>query len=123
MQSVKVRREDLLEKLTANREEHAKEAAEAKENYREAVVKRLSEMLKQAKSGGKLETNVSLPSPQDNTRDYDNAIAMVQMSAEDIIELSAIEFRQYVLDQWAWRDSALLANSLYSGAAASKLAR
>lgn len=123
MQSVKVHRKELLAKLKTNREEHAKEAAEAKANYRAAVARRLSEMLKAAKSDQPLETSVNLPAPHDHTQEYDNAITMVEMSADEVIELTAHDFRQYVLDQWTWRDSSLMANALYSGSAASKLGR
>jgi hypothetical protein len=46
---------------------------------------------------------VSLPFPEDHTKDYDHIIAMVEMSVDDLFELNQNDFARYVLDDWEWK--------------------
>ncbi|HXM03797.1 MAG TPA: hypothetical protein VN939_14390 [Chthoniobacterales bacterium] len=44
-----------------------------------------------------------MPEPVDHTADYDRVISMLEMSAQDLVQVSAEQFDQYVLDNWRWR--------------------
>jgi hypothetical protein len=115
MQSVKIKRSELLEKIKANRAAHVKDYDEAMVGYRQTVFKKLEEALAEIKSGGKIITRLDLVAPVTQAEDYDRAIAMLEMSVDDVIELSAHEFDNYVLDNWSWKNIALTANAMYKG--------
>lgn len=114
MNTVKVEKSKLLEVVRANRENHKKIFTEAQENYRTAVIAELDRMLAEAKSGARIRRAVSLVEPIDQTREYDSAIRMLEMSTDDVIELTTSQFNNLVLDDWSWRHQFLASNRLYS---------
>lgn len=102
MNTVKVKREDLLTKVRANREAHRKLFLQAQANYRKFVIAELDRMLDDAKTGRQIRRSIDLVQPQDHTSDYDRPIIMLEMSVDDTIILDATEFDQYVRDVWNW---------------------
>lgn len=112
LQSVRIRRKDLLEKLEYNRDGHRAVFEEAIEGYHQAVIKALQDALRDAKAGKKYRPEIFLPEPADHTSDYDRAIAMLKMSLDEELVLSNVEFAQYALDDWGWkRDFIATANT------------
>lgn len=105
MNTVVVKRDELLEKVTENRNNHRAIFEEAQTKYREFVIGELDSMLADAKAGRKVRRSVSLPEPEDHTRDYDRVIMMLKMSVDDEIELMNQEFENYVMDNWGWNAS------------------
>jgi hypothetical protein len=114
MHSVKVKRSELLEKIKKNREGHRDLFLKAQEGYRLDVIAELEQHLKDARERKKISRALSLPEPQDHTDDYDSVIAMLEMSVEEVIELDAGSFQQYVLDKWAWKRAADVTNIGYA---------
>jgi hypothetical protein len=102
MQTVKVKRLDLLNKLRENRQEHRGVFERAQVKFREAVIERLDAMLADARAGKKVQQSVGLTAPSDHTSEYDRAIAMLEMSVEEEITLTSHDFECYVMDRWAW---------------------
>lgn len=102
MQNVKVGRAELLDKVQTNRAEHRATFLKAQGKFREAVITRLDAMLADARDGKKVSQYVGLEAPRDHTRDYDRVIAMLEMSKDETITLSASEFESYVMDRWQW---------------------
>jgi len=49
----------------------------------------------------------------DQTRDYDRAIAMLEMSVEGEITVSEADFRTFVMDDWNWRSQFKHSNMAY----------
>lgn len=45
-----------------------------------------------------------LDRPTSHAKDYEVSISMLEWSTEDIVVLDDDEFRNYVLDQWTWKD-------------------
>lgn len=62
---------------------------------------------------------IDLRYPESHTAEYNRAIRSVELNVYDKIELSESEFNQYVMNDWSWKNSFILSNSLYvlSGAA------
>lgn len=118
METVKVKKSELLAKLRHNRSEHREIFEEASEAFRQEVIRVLDERLADAKSGKRIRLRIDLTQPMDQTNEYDQAIAMCEMSVDDVIELSYENFRNYVLDRWHWRDQFIAANATYSAKAA-----
>jgi hypothetical protein len=117
MNYVKVHKAELLEKVKHNREAHRDLFLKAQEGYRIAVIEELDRMLADAKAGKPIRRAISLPEPVDHTSDYNRVTAMLEMSAEDIVQLSADQFDQYVLDNWNWRKFALETNQYLAASA------
>jgi hypothetical protein len=114
METVKVRRNELLEKLSVNRDNHRTLFLEAQQGYRELVIQELDRSLRDAREGREIRTFIRMEAPQDHTGDYDTVIAMLNMSVDDTVELSSQEFRCFVQDQWQWAHAALVTNSAYA---------
>ena len=121
MNSIKVKKSELLDVLKKNRGNHRIIFLEASEGYRAAAIEELDKMLADAKAGRKIRRSLTLVEPQDQTRDYDRAIRMLEMSTDDVIELEEHDFAQYVLDDWSWKRQFLLSNSTYSPTATSMI--
>jgi hypothetical protein len=103
MRSVKIDCKKLLDIVKKNRENHRKTFLEALDGYREAVVAELEKMLDEAKRGRRIRRGIELVEPMDQTKDYDRVIKMLEMSEDQVVELTSQEFAQYVQDDWHWK--------------------
>jgi hypothetical protein len=102
MNTVKVKREELLNKVRSNRDAHRTLFLKAQEGYRKLNIEELDRMLAEAKAGRKISRSINLAEPVDHTSDYGRVIMMLEMSVDDTIVLDANGFDQYVRDRWAW---------------------
>lgn len=116
MQTVKIKRVELLQKVQENLEKHNKILADARDGYRRIVQEVLESVLNAVKEGKTIDLAPikSIDEPQDQSESYKTAIEMLRMGAEDLVELSQSEFKQYVLNKWSWRASFLGTNMKYS---------
>lgn len=106
--SVNVKRVDLLEKLKINRDKHATDYVLAYEGYKIEVEKLLEAEIAKVVNGTfdyskGLELNEDPPT--NYTSEYDNVIAMMEMSVDETINLDSSSFQQYVLDNWSWKQT------------------
>jgi hypothetical protein len=116
MNAIKVEKAKLLVKLGQNLASHKKTFDEAMEGYHEKVQAWLEERLTSAKKGRLPDMLFNLPHPIDQTKDYRRAIAMLEMSVDDVIELDEHDFQCYVQDEWSWSRQTATTNSLYTKA-------
>ena len=125
MRDLNVNKAKLLETLKVNREKHIKEYRKTIEGWREQALKEIGRLGKRLK---KVDiTNVetlqeddfpnlwidSQDRPQCHVRDYDRAIAMLKMSIDETISISASDFDRYVSDEWEWKKEFQMSNSKY----------
>ncbi len=122
MNAIKVSKAALLETLRKNRDKHRQIFLEAQAGYRTAVIAELDNMLAEAKAGKKIRRSVTLTEPMDQTKDYDRAIAMLEMSVEAEVSLEEHDFQQYVLDEWTWKRQWSTSNRLYSKSLSDEIA-
>lgn len=118
MQTLEFDRDTVISRLTANRDAHRQIFEEAIAGYREAVIRELDRSLADARSGRKIRTYIELVEPVDRTGDYDAIIDMLESTTETVIQLSPTEFRQYMRDEWSWREQFIVSNAQYSQTAA-----
>lgn len=104
LDTVLVKRNEVLDKLRENRDIHAEQYVQARAGWEQAVVDGLKDALAKAESKTEFVTSLDLPQPTDHTSDYDSTIAMLSMSQDDLLELGASEFNQYVMDNWRWKE-------------------
>lgn len=114
MKTVKINRERLLAQLKLNRETHIAEYKEAHELYLAEAVEGLKKMLKDAKAG-KVQHHLHLEIPQSYEASYDRAIAMLEWSTDETVELDHSEFESYVRDNWNWKQNFTALAASYKG--------
>lgn len=125
MRRVNIEKNKLLEKVKENLEKHIKEYNEAVEDYIAVVqeicvenVKTAKRNLKVSKEMNGVNGDFNLPkmfpsTPVSYENEYNRAIAMLEMSADEIIELESEVFNQLVLDEWEWKRNFEMTNTLY----------
>lgn len=118
MGTVTVKKDELLEIVRKNREAHRKIFLEAVDGFRAKAVEMLEQRLTDAKAGRRINIRISLPTPVDQTREYDRAIKMLEMSVDGQVQLTQTEFAQYVMDDWSWKKQFSATNKMYSVTAA-----
>lgn len=117
MEDITVNRSSLLVKLRANRETHHDIYLEAKAGYKTAAIAEMNSMIADAEDDKEIKRTLTLVAPMDQTKDYDRAIAMLEMSVDETIKLSEYDFSCYVLDEWRWKGQWSISNSPYSAKA------
>src|SRR5882757_5209361 len=106
-----VDKERLLAALEQNRAAHGATYEKAKAGYLKVTKQKLSDLLDRVVEG-ELVGQVWLDAPpEDHTGDYDDVISMMQWAQNDSIELTQGQFKQYIQDQWGWKDSWLTSNT------------
>lgn len=114
MNEVRIKKTELLEILKENREAHRSIFEDALIGYRKEAIRLLDKALKDAKEGRKINTWIQLQEPVDQTKDYDRAIKMIEMSVDENTEVSERDFQCYVLDDWQWKQQFLATNAMYT---------
>ena len=118
---LKYPKDQLLEKLKANREKHAADFKVAMKEYyqaTQAACKQVLDMLESGKEINHATVLKNLTRPVDQTKHYDRIIEMLSFTSEDQIELSQEVFTQIVMDEWDWKsgyEATKLSNSSYLG--------
>lgn len=103
MQKVKVNKNMLILTLKKNKEEHEENFLRAEQGYRKKVIEKLEELLLEAKAGGKICTKIDLAAPFNHIADYERVLRMLEMSVDDDIEITSMDFEQYIMDNWQWK--------------------
>lgn len=117
-QNITVSKTDLLDKLRANRDEHASDYAEGIAEYQRQAAEKLralADKIAEDPDANLYEVAQELPKPENHTDDYDTAIQMLEWHQGDSIELGVDDFQHYVLDQWRWKQAFAASMSNYSG--------
>lgn len=109
----------LIEKLKTNRIAHSKIVAEARAGYVKRATEALADKMQQLKEGKIASLFFALKVPVDNTPVYDMTISMLEMHTGEELMLNGVQYRNFVLDKWDWKDEFLATNSRYSVTAAS----
>lgn len=113
MQSVKVDKVELLNILKANRSTHFVAFQKAFEGYRQECIRILEKNLESLRTNKNVVVHFYEQAPQDQTKNYDIVIKMLEMSVDSEVELSIQEFQNYVNDEWNWKQAWTTSNSKY----------
>lgn len=114
MEKVTVDKDELLTALQENREGHREIFEQALEGYRTRAIEILQGHINDIERGAVERVQVSLPRPEDHTKDYDRAIRMVEMSVDNEITLDEMDFQRYVLDDWNWKREFVATSAMYT---------
>src|SRR6185312_5027345 len=102
--TIRVDKARLLAALEENKAAHSATYEKAKAGYIKVTRQSLEDMLQRVVSGELLPRVFLDAPPDDHTDDYDDVIAMIQWSQDDNIELTQGQFKQYIQDDWGWKD-------------------
>lgn len=105
METIKVKKSELLEILTANRKKHKAQYKESIRAYRVKAVDLFNIELQKAIAGKQFDIYFDLQKPSCHEKDYNLSIQMLAMSVDETIELTISEFNQLVNDEWNWKSS------------------
>ena len=108
--TIKVNKQQLIDKIKENRENHIKEFEKAKVAYREEALKQLTEQIKKVEEGA-LDAKLNLITPIDNSTNYDKIVEMFEWEVEEIVELEQSEFLEYVQDETEFARQAKFSNT------------
>lgn len=100
---VRVQKDALLKQLKENLEKHKVEFASALKGWKIEVIEEMERNFVAARGGKGFELHIEAEKPHDHSEDYDHVISLLTASMDDVIILSADEFRQYHDDQWHWK--------------------
>lgn len=118
MENIKVSKQELLTIVKENRKKHKEEYLESIKAYRAKAADLLTQELQKIVTGGKFQTRFDLSKPESHEKEYDLAIKMLEMSVDDVIQISQGEFDQLVNDEWSWKynfQNSYTSNSAYFG--------
>lgn len=116
MNAIKMNRAGLLDIVRANKLKHIAEYIEAVADYKALVLQIAVANAKLAKTADLEEFKKIKPTPhppQSYEDSYTRAIRMLELSIDDIIEVEEDVFNQLVLDEWNWKHSFTVSNSMY----------
>lgn len=111
--NITVDKDQLLEKLRANREEHREAFRLAMQGYLTAQKIELQKLLAQLEAGEEIDRYLRETPPEDHTKSYDEAIDMLEWATGNEVELTHAQFVQYVRDEWGWKGNWEVSNSAY----------
>lgn len=114
---VKVDKNDLVAKLQVNRAQHAADYEKAKKGFRKLLIEELRGKLKAAENGEKVELRFTNQTPTNNLEEYDDVIGMLEMATDTEIELTHVQYKQWVQDKWDWKEHWSMSNVAYLSAA------
>lgn len=116
MEKVTLNKEELLKKVSKNREEHFKLYQEALEGYRKDVAATLTRTLALANQNKDVDFTdfYQLQKPQLHTKEYDRVINMLSHHQGTIVELNNRDFGRFFEDDWEWKQDWVTSNSKYT---------
>ncbi len=107
LKAITVKKADLLERVRANRESHAKAYIEAMDGYKIALRETIEAALKRVNDGDLFEDeggSIGLPlKPESHEADYARVIDALEMATEETFDLPIDEFARYARDEWSWK--------------------
>lgn len=109
-----VNKADLIKKIKENKAAHIKAYTKAVIAYKKEALRQLAELTKNAKAGA-MRIQLNLTTPIDNSKAYDATLEMFEWDVNGEVELTQKEFNEYVRDETAIAQQAMLSNSMYLG--------
>lgn len=113
MKDITVNKTELREQVQVNRDAHRAIFEQAVKLYNERLLDALQARVERVRLGQKINLYITLPVPEDHTKDYDRILAMLDMELADTIVVTQSEFAQYVMDDWSWKESFMNNSTAY----------
>lgn len=122
MRTIRIKKDELRTIVANNARVHAQEFQAAFSAWAVAQGDKLAAAIRKLGSPDFVPANASdlvgslvLAPPHDHSDDYSRVLRMLDLSADDVIELQEGEYVQYVEDEWGWKRSFKAITSSYIG--------
>jgi len=115
MQETTVKKEELLARLRENRLEHRENFLRGLVGYKKLMLEEMERRVEELRQGRMVSRTIGFEEPCDYTKEYDRVIEMLEMSVDDEITITGTEFRQFVMDDWSWKEHFLANVTSYHG--------
>ena len=109
---IKINRKKIIARIEKNKKVHIAEYKKAVIAYKEEALRQLDELLVEA-ADGRLNIQLNLISPIDNSKRYDEIKEMFQWEISTNVELTQDEFKDYVQDESSSTRTTMMTNALY----------
>lgn len=114
MNTVSVKKDELVKVLTENRDIHKKKYEEAQQGYIILVTKALKKRLKKVEAGKEFDLHFyDLIKPENHVEDYQNVIDMLGVTEQESVDISMEDFQRYYKNNWSWHQQWHLSNKMY----------
>jgi hypothetical protein len=119
LNSVTVKKDELIDVIKKNRAKHEAEFEEAKKGFRATVITLSAKLHAEATEGRDIDRIelTNLPEPLSHLKEYDKILRMLEMSVASEISISQHQFEWYVLDEWDWQHHFKAVAATYHGGA------
>ena len=114
MREVRISKDHFIATVTKNRDAHRALFEAALEGYRKLVERELEHRLAELRAGRKINLYIELEEPQDHTRAYERVIEMAHASLDTELTISSVEFGQYMMDEWGWKENFIGTANFYT---------
>ena len=104
LNTVRVSKDFLLEKLETNRKSHKAVYEEAMKGWHLQTIDILKKELKKVKNDEEYQPSCFVAKPGSHVKEYDETIDLLKASLDEEFVLTNSEFSQYVRDEWGWKD-------------------
>jgi hypothetical protein len=121
MHEVKIKKQEALEIIEKNRDEHKAIFAEGTRGYNKELRKILTEKIEALDNGEEVTPTINLHRPCSHEEEYNLAIKMLELSVDAEIVLDSTQFRQLIMDKWHWQKDFLRETAKFSMLARQKL--
>ena len=114
MNTVSVKKDELVKVLTENRDIHKKKYEEAHQGYLILVTKALKKKLKKVEAGKEFDLSFhNLQRPENHEQDYQNVIDMLGVTEQESVDISMEDYQKYYKNNWSWHGHWHLSNKMY----------
>jgi len=112
---VKLTKDELLHNVRENLDKHKVDVAEALSLRRGTIAKTFANLLEEMEFDVDFQPkeHLSFPMPKDHSEDYKKAIRMIEMTTDEVIELTESQFDKLVMDNWGWKSDLIATSSVY----------
>lgn len=114
MRNITVEIKELIDILKKNRKIHKAEFEAADGIYIDTIISSIRKDLTKMKKTGVVKMAWHFESPISFVAEYDTAIGMLEMTTDKTIELSEMDFKKYVQDDWPLSAAAKMINQSYT---------
>lgn len=110
--SISIEREQLIQILSENKDKHVGLFHKAMEGYKKELIRLAEENLARAREGQDPKS-LRHQKPTNYAPQYDRALGMLKLSADEKVTVSAYDYARFVEDDWDWKDQFVAVSAAY----------
>lgn len=106
MKNITIKKQQLMSSIYNNCQRHKLQYQEAVEEYKSAIIKYYKELAEKMAKDPWCRVEYNPPErPRSYVKNYEEVYDMLSYEVNEIVTITADEFRSYVQDEWSWKSS------------------